>query len=355
MDQSNTNAQNLNAKALLSRFRNPIARWTAVCGQASAESIRQNGIDSIRLHSTRWWELRSILAYQRNYDAVFYPGPHWSDEMGLKLRHISGRSIPLIATIEGVIADVGAVQRLSRTVSHQIFSEPFAEAAVPRLRYIYGEADHIIAISPFLAQVAKFLYGDKVSCLPLGVESSIFHNRGRREPTRCRVVCCGSVKARKNPQIFLRLADRYKQADFVWFGDGVMRKPLLAEAGKMGLNNLHFPGPIQPEPLAEELRNSSFFVIPSYAEGVPKVTNEAAACGLPIVLNGFYEAPTVIHRHNGLVAWSDEELIEHVGTLIQNPDARAAMGRRGAEMAKEWDWDLVAPKWEKLIIELATT
>jgi hypothetical protein len=46
--------------------------------------------------------------------------------------------------------------------------------------------------------------------------------------------------------------------------------------------------------------------------------------------------------------------MEHVGTLIHDPDKRAMMGLRSAEMAKEWDWDLIAPRWEKLIIELAS-
>lgn len=354
MDQSNTNAQNSNAKALLSRFKDPRAHWIAVCGESPAELIRQNGIETIRIRSTRWWELRAILAYQARVDGIFYPGPHWSDEIGIKIRRLSRRSIPVIATMEGVIADRDTVRQVSDLVGHQVFSEPFSEAIFRRLRYTYGEADHIIAISPFLARFAKFLYGDKVSWLPLGVDSGTFHTAGRCEPARCRIVGCGTVKPRKNPQVFLQLAERHKDADFVWFGDGVMRQPLIAEARKMNLENLRFPGPILPGPLAEEFRNSSLFVIPSYAEGVPKVTNEAAACGLPIVLNGYYEATTVVHNDNGLVAWSDEELIEHVGTLIRDPDARTTMGRRGAEMAKQWDWDRIAPQWEDLIIRLAT-
>ena len=354
MDERNTNSQNLSARGLLSRFRDPRARWTSICSETPAEYIRQNGIETVRLSSTRWAMLRLAAAYQSNFDAIFYAGPHWGDELALRVRRLSGRVIPVIPTFEGVIANAVEVQQLSDLVGHQVFSEPFAEAVIPRLRYIYGEAKHIIAISPFLVRVAKFLYGDKVSCLPLGVEGDIFHSVGRREPARCRVVCCGTVKERKNPQIFLRLAERYKEADFVWFGDGVMRQPLIAEAKKMNLENLRFPGPILPGPLAEEFRNSSLFVIPSYAEGVPKVTNEAAACGLPIALNGFYEATTVVHKHNGLVAWSDEELIEHVGTLIRDPEARTTMGQRGAEMAKQWDWDRIAPQWEDLIIRLTT-
>jgi hypothetical protein len=29
------------------------------------------------------------------------------------------------------------------------------------------------------------------------------------------------------------------------------------------------------------------------------------------------------------------------------------MGEQGAEMAKNWDWDRIAPQWEDLIIRLA--
>ena len=100
--------------------------------------------------------------------------------------------------------------------------------------------------------------------------------------------------------------------------------------------------------LAEELRNSSIFVLTSLAEGVPKVSQEAAACGLPIVLYGFYDAPTVVHERNGLVAWSDREMDEHVARLIGDPELRQRMGLQGAEMAGAWDWDLVAPRWEEL-------
>jgi glycosyltransferase involved in cell wall biosynthesis len=218
---------------------------------------------------------------------------------------------------------------------------------------MYETADHIIAISPFLARVAAFLYGEKVSCLPLGVEASIFHNTGRREPLRCRVVGCGTVKSSKNPQMFLGLAARYKQADFFWYGDGPLVQSLTAEAKQMGLENLRFPGGIRPELLAEEFRKSSILVLPSHAEGVPKVTQEAAACGLPIVLNGYYEAPTVVHQRNGMIAWSDDELAEQVGTLIRDPETRRRMGEQSTTMAKEWDWDRIAPQWEELVIRLA--
>lgn len=355
MDQTNTNAQNSNAKALLSRFSDPRGRWTAVCSHKPADCILRSGVETVCISSSRWWPCRLLLSYQSKFDAVFYPGPHWADEAGLRIRNLSGRRRPVIATIEGIIASSDSLQRLSDMFGHPVFAQPGTDGSVPRLRWLYEAADHIIAISPFLARVAKALYGDKVSCLPLGLETEIFHARDRREPTRCRIVGCGTVKSSKNPQAFLGLAARYKQADFDWIGEGPTRLQLAREAQQRGLDNLRFAGALAPGLLAQEFRQSSIFVLPSHAEGVPKVTQEAAACGLPVVLNGFFEAPSVIHGRNGLVAWSDEELSNYVGALIDNPQKRIDMGQQGAAMASEWDWNRLAPQWEDLIIRLATS
>ena len=355
MNRSITNAQNSNARSLLSRFTDPRAHWTAVGNDEPPEAIIKNGVKIIHLVRSRLWTYHLALAYQSSFDAIFYPGVDWPDEIGIKLRRLSGRRTPVIATMEGIIADQKTVGGLSDLVGHPVFAQPGVEHAIPRIRGMYETADHIIAISPFLARVAEFLYGKKVSCLPLGLEAGIFHSKGRREPEHCRVIGCGTVKASKNPQMFLQLAARFKPADFVWYGDGPLVQPLSAEAKQMGLENIRFPGGIQPASLAEEFRKSSLLVLPSYAEGVPKVTQEAAACGLPIVLNGYYDAPTVVHQRNGLVAWSDEELFEQVGALIRDRETRAKMGEQSIEMSRDWDWDQIAPRWEHLVIRQAAS
>jgi glycosyltransferase involved in cell wall biosynthesis len=303
--------------------------------------------------NSRLWKQQLALEYQSGCDAIFYPGVDWADEFGLKLRKLSGRRVPVIATIEGIIADGKSLERVAAAAGHQVYAQPGTEWAFPRIRWIYENSDQIVAISPFLMRAAECMYAKKVSYLPLGVDREIFHARGKQEPARCRVLGCGTVKSSKNLEAFVQVAARYTDADFVWYGDGPMVEPLTAEAHRRGLKNLGFPGSLPPVSLAEEFRKSSLFVVPSRAEGVPKVTQEAAACGLPIVLYGFYEAPSVVHQRNGLVAWSDEEFSEQVGTLIRDPDTRARMGQEGSRMAEEWDWDRIAPRWEKLIVEVA--
>ena len=352
MNSSITNAQNSNARALLSRFTDPRAHWTAVGTDQIPEAVTRNDIHVVQLHRSRLWKYQLALKYLSSFDAIFYPGVDWPDEFGLKARRLLGKRAPVIATIEGIIADAPDVARLSNLVGHPVFSQPGVEHAIPRIRSMYQMADHIIAISPFLAQGATFLYGNKVSFLPLGVDRSVFFATGRQEPSRCRVVGCGTVKSSKNPEMFLELASRYPEADFIWYGDGPMVASLSAQSRQRKLANLSFPGGLQPAHLAEEFRKSSLFVLPSHAEGVPKVVQEAAACGLPIVVNGYYVTPSVEHMRNGLVAWSDEELIAHVGTLIHDPGLRRSMGAQSVEMAKEWDWDRIAPQWQDLIIRL---
>lgn len=350
MDRDDRNAQNSNAKALLSRFSDPEVRWTAIAGETPVPSVVKNGIEVRKLSRSHLWPYELLLSYQKRFDAIFYPGVMWPDEFGLKARRSSGRRIPVIATMEGIIADAANVARLARHFGHPIFSQPGVEQAIPRLRWMYSNSDHIIAISPFLARVAEFLYGKKVSYLPLGIDTGMFHSAGRQEPARCRVVTAGTVKNSKNPELFVELARRYRDAEFVWFGDGQSRSSLIRKATSMGLTNLTFAGSLPPEELADEFRKSSIFVLTSHSEGVPKVTQEAAACGLPVVLNGYFEAPSVLHERNGLVAWSDEELTGQVGRLIQDPQMRAGMGQKGAEMAKEWDWNRIAPQWEQVIV-----
>jgi glycosyltransferase involved in cell wall biosynthesis len=353
MDQQNSNAQNSNARALLSRFTSTQARWIAVCSDKAAAAM-PGTVELFPMSSSRLWSCRLALAYQRPWDAIFYPGPHWADEFGIKVRRFTGRHAPVIATLEGIIAGPESLQKLATVAGHPVFSQPGVDQAIPRIRWMYETCDHIVAISPFLACAAKTLYGDKVSCLPLGLEKNIFHDRNRSEPGRPRVVGCGTVKSSKRPELFLHLAARYPDADFVWFGDGPMRQALLLEAQRRGLNNIQFPGARAPDALADEFRHSSLFVLPSQAEGVPKVTQEAAACGLPVVVLGYYESPSVVHQGNGLVAWSDEELFNSVGILLGDAEARRRMGQQGAKMAKAWDWDGIAPQWQQLVTRLAS-
>src|SRR5512142_3205927 len=106
MDAANTNAQNLNARAMLSRFQREDARWfTTHYDEADPLVTQAPRVSVTKLWRTRLWQWHTLLHYQGGYDAIFYPGMEWFDGRGLSLRKLSGRRVPVIGTMEGLVGD----------------------------------------------------------------------------------------------------------------------------------------------------------------------------------------------------------------------------------------------------------
>ncbi len=354
IDKTNFNAQNLNARSMLSRFGRPDCEWHCVrYGKADPAVSANRTVKVTRLAPWRAWPWHMVLFYQRSADAIFYPGVEWFDPIGLRWRDRTRRSIPVIATLEGLAGDPEREQRMSRLAGHAVYCQWVSQERLDRVDYIMHRADHIIAISPFLAKMARELYGDKCSVIPMGVDLGLFAPSGRRKSEQTRkVLSVGNVRPHKRPELFLRLAERFRDAQFLWIGEGDQRNALVAETARRGLHNLSFPGALTRRGIADELRTADVFVMPSRSEGVPKSTQEAAASGVPCVVFGYYEPASVIDGQNGYVVWNDSELESRLGELLENPTLCEAMGRNGHEMSRAWDWALLAPQWEQALLSL---
>lgn len=354
MDEHNLNAQNKNAQLILGNWG--VSDWhitTLSYDKPDKLVAARNDTEIVRLWRRHGWMAHLFLRYLRHYDLVFYPGIHAADTAGLKWQRRLGFSAPLISTLEGLVGNEARQAEYTDWAGHAVFCQHVPPKVLRRADEILQSADHVIAISPFLAEMGKRRYGDKFSVLPLGIASTLFYPAARPVNKRIKVVSAGGVKTSKRPEFFLELARRYPQADFTWYGEGDMRCALQAQAAQLGLDNLSFPGPLSPRLLGDAFRQADIFVMPSRSEGVPKVTQEAAACGLAQVIFGYYEAPSVVDAHNGFVVWDDEAFFARVGELIDNPRLVSTLGQAGAEMARAWDWTLVAAKWRERLIEIA--
>ena len=322
---------------------------------ADADVAANPHVRIFRIRPDRLWPARWFAAYMGCFDAVFCPGlHHMADWAALRARALLGRRPTVISTFELLVDAAGCDNRereYSAVAAHKVYAALVPKGLSRRYDAINTMADHIIAISPFLARQAEALYGPKVSSLPLGVDHSLFRPREWIKRTRPRVVGAGQVKNRKRPELFLKCASLFPQADFVWFGEGEIRQRLREDASREGLRNVEFPGALPPQKLAQEFAVSDIFVLPSVAEGVPKVSQEAAACGLAQIIFGFYEAPTVVNGRNGFVVWSDDQLLSRLRELIESPNLVETMGHAGIEMTKGSSWDIIAPQWEQRIID----
>jgi len=350
-DATNLNAQNLNAKSLLTRFRDPSTTWSMVYYDSPSPAISQSpNVELTHLLPRHLWRPHLAAWYQRPADAIFYPGIERADEWGLRLRRKTGRKIPVISTLEALAGTPERERQLSEWAGHPVHCQSVGPEVVKRLDYLYKNADHIIAISPFLGRMGQKLYGDKCSVHMLGIEDQIFRAGSSSKPSRPRVVSIGAVRHHKRPEQFLTVAASFPEADFVWFGEGNLRIPLAREAAQRGFTNVSFAGVRTSAELANELRAASVFAMPSLGEGVPKVTQEAAACGLPLVIFGNYESPTVVDGQNGFVVWTDKEFLQRVGSLLSDSALRTRMGACSLRMAEMWSWDSLAAGWESEIL-----
>lgn len=80
------------------------------------------------------------------------------------------------------------------------------------------------------------------------------------------------------------------------------------------------------------LQSADVVVLPSYAEGMPKILLEAAACGKPIITTNVSGCRDVVrHRYNGLLvpAADVQSLVEAIVEMAQSDDIRFEMGSLG--------------------------
>ena len=101
-------------------------------------------------------------------------------------------------------------------------------------------------------------------------------------------------------------------------------------------NVIDYPGHV--ENIAERIKQSHVFVLPSYREGIPRSTQEAMAIGRPIITT---DVPgcrdTVIDGVNGFLVpkWNPQALAEKMIYFIEHPEQVHIMGNESHKIAIE--------------------
>lgn len=107
------------------------------------------------------------------------------------------------------------------------------------------------------------------------------------------------------------------------------------------------------------LPQAHMICLPSYREGLPKSLLEAAACGRPLVATDVPGCREIVRNNeNGLLVPGRDAaaLADALQNLIENPDRRLEMGRRGREIAvREFSVEKVVAETLALYKELLST
>ncbi len=149
---------------------------------------------------------------------------------------------------------------------------------------------------------------------------------------------------------YQQLSDPREAWDLVLCGDGPGAAEVRHAIEASGFAAaIHQPGFLQADALSRWYAHAATFVLPSLVEPWGLVVNEAAACGLPLLVSDRAGcAPTLVPDPPGTTGFrfdplDVEELATQLSSMATCPaEHRTAMGKRAAETVSHWGPDRFA-------------
>lgn len=224
--------------------------------------------------------------------------------------------------------------------------------ATRQLRFLYRSIAHrcdvSIAITDFIRRDMLMNGLRAGEILPVGVDTQRFFPPKLRQNPVPAVLFAGTVIERKGAHLVLDVAHAVPNARFQILGAarGGFDQVVRQRAEQLKLENVQFIGPQPQQNLVKIMQASDIFLLPSHLEGIPRVTLEAAATGLPCIVFRSYETPSVVDGVTGFQVENLDEMIKKVRLLVSDASLRQRMGAAAARLAPRFEWDRVAAMWE---------
>jgi len=342
VDAGNVNAQSLNVREIALRLDPD--RFEVTLWYEALPDPRLLNRPAIRLEQLpeRRRTLHILKEMRANYDIIAYMDYSPASYAFLHLpRFLRGRA---------------------KAVLHA--EAPSAQLVNPSrtLRFLFDGVfplcDVYTGITDFVARDVQSHIGKKTNhLLPVGVDTDLFTPPEERNNPKPVVLFAGTIIERKGPHLMLDAAERFPHAEFrlvgaprEGFGD-VLRERIATAR----LSNVKLEGPRSQLELVEIMRASDIFLLPSRLEGIPKVTLEAAASGLPSIVFRDYETPSVVDGVTGFQVNTTEEMMQALDRLVSDTSLRHRMGQAAREHVKSFSWDVVSRQWQDAYLEIAAS
>jgi glycosyltransferase involved in cell wall biosynthesis len=337
-DADNYNAQSLNAREIALRLDAAHFESTLFFERSPDTRLLRAGIRTVKLPERRK-TIRILREMMGRYDFIVYIDLSPASYTYLHLPRLLRRATKSVLCMEGPRGNLDGVSATVRK---------YADYAV-------RHADLRTAVSEFVAQDAWDLCGIRPDMImPVGVDTRVFSPPVVRNRQVATILFVGHLIERKGAHLVYEAAKRLPQARFRLIGnarDGFGRE-LLNEHKKAKLSNVSIEKPVPHPQLADAMRDSDIFILPSRIEGMPKVTLEAAATGLPCIVFSDYKTPSVADGVTGFQVETFEQMLDRLQLLIQDADLRRRMSAAATSYAKQFDWDLIAARWEATFAEV---
>ena len=236
------------------------------------------------------------------------------------------------------------------------------------------KTDHVIAVSEATKQDLVLLLGvnaNKITVIHEAADPSFHVIRGDAALAEMRhkyelpgpyILFVSTIEPRKNLPTLLQVFHDLRDMEVMEGSEGRgadVRVPLnLVIVGKRGWldedvfrvadelglgDRARFLGRVPQEDLLRLYNGAAVFVQPSFYEGFGLPPLEALWCGAPVIVSDAASLPEVVGDAGLKVPPLDQALwAEALRLVLQNPDRRTGMVRRGLEQARRFSLDRMA-------------
>jgi glycosyltransferase involved in cell wall biosynthesis len=179
------------------------------------------------------------------------------------------------------------------------------ENEISELKYVYGNAARVIAVSSPLANRIKDYTGVNAIVVPNIVDLSTF-SVNRKTHKGFKIVSAGGLDYRKGFDVlmkaFVKFSATCNDASLIIMGDGPARDSLEGLASELEIREkFRITGQYVRSEFAQELSQSDVFVLASRRETFGVVYAEALACGVPVIATRCGGPEDFVNDSNGIL------------------------------------------------------
>ena len=228
----------------------------------------------------------------------------------------------------------------------------------PAIRPIWNRAAALVAVSSFVANLARKAYGKELTIIPNGINLVGRPEAPGQSIAPTRLIFVGRLNPQKNllflAKVLSGIRDLHWECDIV--GDGEERARLVKAFREAGVSErVRFHGWLDPGDVENKLRAAEIFLLPSKVEGLSVAALEAAKFGLVLIGSDIPSLrESIIAGKNGcLLPITDSDLwSDTIRELLNKPEKRLEMRRQSWEHAREFDLERIGDRYERLFREV---
>lgn len=222
------------------------------------------------------------------------------------------------------------------------------------MSWFYKRADKVLAVSSTVALILERSLGvpkAKIEIFYNSIDMSRYafsssdraaaRQRLQLDQTKFVVLGNGQVQPRKRIDVFVDMARRMPDVNFIWVG-GIPFKQLGADYVSMQRlinsvpDNLHITGVVEHDQVRDYLAAADVFCLPAEQENHPMCVLEAAGASLPIVVRDITEYDDTFGQ-DVLRAANDEDFERAINSLRRDKKVYDRWQKSAGVVAKRFD------------------